>query len=387
MENKFMYVHQAVGALQKAGHSSARQRHLSDLMVVCNLSKEPGDCKSQDALLDWLVRHAAEVAPVAFSKVLTREPDGSFVCRAIFQNYPGVDGFRKNQPVPPAAWGFYARVSSNGHKPTPIRGNDPALNEEQRRALGLKIARRVWIVPLKDGEESVGVFVLGERQGQTIKMGNKQLALITRIAEHAACAVQSTRIDACQEESYIKIILALAEAIDCADPDSRNHGYRTANLSAAIAEQFPLTGEQIRNLRWAGLLHDIGKMEISEEILRKPGPLSPEEWQLIKRHPVVGAEILQPVASLNPAAAIIRAHHERYDGNGYPYGLRAEEIPLEARILSVADAYSVMIQGRVYRQALTQAEAIAELKRCSGSDFDPQVVRTLLALIERGVIL
>jgi putative nucleotidyltransferase with HDIG domain len=224
------------------------------------------------------------------------------------------------------------------------------LSEEQRQALGLESARRVWIVPLKDGtENNLGVLVVGERQGTSLKMESAQMEIITRIADHAASAIQSTRRNTYLEDSYIKIILAIAEAIDSSDPDSHNHSYRAANLAVIIASHFSLSEEQLQNLRWAGLLHDIGKVEISEEILRKPGPLTSEEWEIIRRHPIVGADILQPVASLNAASEIIRAHHERYDGSGYPYGLSGEEIPFEARILAVADAYSVMIRGRIYR--------------------------------------
>jgi putative nucleotidyltransferase with HDIG domain len=154
----------------------------------------------------------------------------------------------------------------------------------------------------------------------------------------------------------------------------------------AIGGYLKLSSEQLQALHWAGLLHDIGKMEIPEEILCKPGPLTAQEWELIRRHPLAGAEILQPVAKLQTASEIIRAHHERYDGSGYPYGLVGDAIPLEARVLTVADAYSVMIRGRVYRSAFTQAEAVAELKRCSGSDFDPQVVAALLDLIDQGTV-
>jgi putative nucleotidyltransferase with HDIG domain len=384
---QFMYVHQTVGSSQKSGCLSSRQRHLSDLMMVCNLSKHSGDTPNQDALLDWLVRHTSEFVPVAFSKVLTCEPDGSFICRAIFQNYPYTDSFRKNQPVPAAAWPFYARVTSNGHQPTLIRKRDPHLTEEQRRALGLQTARRVWIVPLKDNTgKSLGVLVLGERQGASLKMESAQMDIIHRIADHAASAIQNARRNTYLEESFIKIILAIAEAIDSADPDSNHHAYRTANLAVTIASHFSLNDEQLQNLRWAGLLHDIGKVQISDDILRKPGPLNAAEWEIIRRHPAAGAEILQPVESLRAASALIRAHHERFDGSGYPCGLRGEEIPFEARILAVADAYSIMIRGRVYRPAMTQAEAIAELKRCSGTDFDPQVVDMLLALIDRGVV-
>jgi len=309
------------------------------------------------------------------------------VCRAIFQSDPYSDAFQKNQPVPAAAWPFYARVASNGRQPTVIRKRDANLSNEQRRALGLQFAQRVWILPLKDTVgNGLGVLVLGERQGASLKPQSTQMEMIARIANHAASAIQSRYRKTRLEDSFINIILALVEAIDSADPDSHHHGYRTANLAVTIASYFSLNDEQIQNLRWAGLLHDIGKMEIPEDILCKPGPLTAEEWEIIRRHPTIGADILQPIASLHPASQIIRAHHERYDGTGYPCGLRGEEIPLEARILAVADAYSVMIRGRVYRRALTQPEAIAELKRCSGTDFDPQVVEALLLLLDHGAV-
>ncbi|HSV86607.1 MAG TPA: HD-GYP domain-containing protein [Levilinea sp.] len=261
------------------------------------------------------------------------------------------------------------------------------MSKEQRQALGLHIAQRVWILPLSDGGgNGLGVFVLGERQGAPLKPESAQMDLITRIAGHAATAIQNSRRDTLQEDSFISLILALVEAIDNADHDSRHHGYSTANLAVAIGSYFSLSDEQLQDIRWAGLLHDIGKIEIPEEILCKPGPLTAGEWEIIRRHPVVGAEILLPVARLHTASEIIRAHHERYDGSGYPNGLIGEAIPFEARILTVADAYSVMIRGRVYRGAFTQAEAIAELDRCSGSDFDPQVVAALLHLVDQGTV-
>jgi putative nucleotidyltransferase with HDIG domain len=382
-----MYAHHTAGSLQKSGCSTSRQRHLSDLMVVCRSSKESSNLHQHEGLLDWLVRYTAECAPSAFINVLTSEPDGSFVCRAGFQSHPYGDIFRKNKPVPAAAWPFYARVTSAGRQPALIRKRDASLNKEQRQALGLHIAQRVWILPLNDdGGAGLGVFVLGERHGASLKAESAQMDVITRIAGHAASAIQNARRESLQEESFINLILALVEAIDNADPDSRHHGYNTANLAVAIGGYLKLSSEQLQALHWAGLLHDIGKMEIPEEILCKPGPLTAQEWELIRRHPLAGAEILQPVAKLQTASEIIRAHHERYDGSGYPYGLVGDAIPLEARVLTVADAYSVMIRGRVYRSAFTQAEAVAELKRCSGSDFDPQVVAALLDLIDQGTV-
>ncbi len=153
-----------------------------------------------------------------------------------------------------------------------------------------------------------------------------------------------------------------------------------------MAQRLGYREDEVEIIRLAGMLHDIGKLDISEEILRKPGPLSPDEWEVIKRHPLVGADLLSPISSLARVSAIIRSHHEKFNGTGYPYGLRGEQIPLEARILAVADAYSVMINGRIYRSALTQPEAVAELKHCSGTHFDPHVVKVLLLLIQQGKV-
>ncbi len=133
---------------------------------------------------------------------------------------------------------------------------------------------------------------------------------------------------------------------------------------------------------WGALLHDIGKIGVPDEILRKAGPLTDEEWELMKRHPELGAEIVAPVKKLVDVAPIIRSHQEKFDGSGYPDGLRGEEIPLGARILAVVDAYGAMTDERVYRKARSHEEALAELRRCAKTHFDPEVVDAFLAVLE-----
>ncbi len=129
------------------------------------------------------------------------------------------------------------------------------------------------------------------------------------------------------------------------------------------------------------MLHDIGKTSIPETILRKPGPLTSEEWELVHRHPQAGEQILAPIRKLKGVVPIIGGHHERYDGRGYPRGLRGEDIPLGARILSVVDAYAAMTEERVYRKALSQVQVMTELRGGAGTQFDPYVVDMLLALL------
>ncbi len=380
-----MYIHQQTGTLQKNRAISNRQRQLCELMMVCDLSREMDKQESHEALLDRLARNAAEVTPVIYSQIVTREADDSYVCRAVYNGLGLPEGHQKNHQLPPAAWPHFSRAF-NESSSTPINRSDPTLSDEERKALGLGVARRIWLFPLKDKVENVGLLILGENRNGSSTIADQDAGRVKRIAEQATIAIQSARRNVSLEKSFIKIILALAEAIDSADPDSYNHCQRTANLASAIARRLGYREEEVEIIGLAGMLHDIGKLDISDEILRKPGPLTPPEWEVIKRHPLVGADILSPISSLARVSAIIRSHHEKFDGSGYPYGLRGEQIPLEARILAVADAYSVMINGRIYCSALTQSEAIAELKRCSGAHFDPQVVKELLILIQQGKI-
>jgi len=130
------------------------------------------------------------------------------------------------------------------------------------------------------------------------------------------------------------------------------------------------------------MLHDIGKVGIPDDILRRPGPLNNSEWALIQRHPDVGADIVIMVSNLSQVAELIRTHHERFDGKGYPRSLRGSQIPLGGRILAVADAYTAMTDGRVYRAPVSHADAIAELKRCAGTHFDPRVVDAFISLFQ-----
>ncbi len=380
-----MYIHQQTGTLQKSGVVTNRHRHLCELMMVGDLSRELDTKEPHEALLDRLARSAAEATPAIFSHIVTREQDGSYVCRAIYNGYGISESFQKNRIISPAAWPHFSGAFEDDSL-TPINRVDPSLSHEERSALGLDVARRIWLFPMQTEAEKVGLLIIGENRNGSTSLAQKQVELVTRIAEQAAIAIQSARRNVNLEKSFIKIILALAEAIDAADPDAYNHCQRTANLAAALAHRLGYRDDEVEIIRLAGMLHDIGKLDISEEILRKPGPLTPAEWEVIKRHPMVGADILSPISSLARVSAIIRSHHEKFDGSGYPYGLKGEQIPLEARILSVADAYSVMINGRVYRDALTQSEAVAELKRCAGAHFDPRVVKELLILIQQGKV-
>jgi putative nucleotidyltransferase with HDIG domain len=157
-------------------------------------------------------------------------------------------------------------------------------------------------------------------------------------------------------------------------PKLAHHVRTVRDLACATAERLGMTGDELGALRHAAALHDIGKMAIPESILDKPGALSDDEWQLIKQHSVIGERILAAAPALEQSAALVRAHHERMDGGGYPDGVAGAEIPLGARIIFVADSFDAMTSQRPYGPTLSSAEALAELRRCAGSQFDAAVV-------------
>jgi putative nucleotidyltransferase with HDIG domain len=187
--------------------------------------------------------------------------------------------------------------------------------------------------------------------------------------------------EAATESAYVGAIRALAAALDARDPYTAGHSERVSAVSVGIGRQMELPDDQLEILRLGALLHDIGKIGISDAVLRKPGPLTPEEFKLIEEHPGVGARILRSVHFLAPHLAIVELHHERPDGQGYPHRLRGEEIPMLARIVHVADAFDAMTSARAYRPARGAAEALRELWRCSGTQFDAEVVRALASAL------
>jgi HD-GYP domain-containing protein (c-di-GMP phosphodiesterase class II) len=180
-----------------------------------------------------------------------------------------------------------------------------------------------------------------------------------------------------------ELFLTLSKIIDARDPYVGGHANKVGDYATAIGLELGLSQEQIEPLRQAGFLHDIGKIAISEAVLHKPGPLTDEEYEYVKTHAAVGGEFLQTCRGLRHLAPFVRHHHERWDGLGYPDMLKGEAIPLEARILAICDAAEAMCSDRPYRKGMSLPEMLAEVKRCSGAQFDPAVAEAFVAVVER----
>jgi putative nucleotidyltransferase with HDIG domain len=174
-------------------------------------------------------------------------------------------------------------------------------------------------------------------------------------------------------------LLALSEALARKDADTAIHSRKVAELAERVGIRLGMFGQQLRALRWAALLHDVGKVDVRDEVLRKPGALTDEEFEEIKAHAAGGAEMVQRVPFFGKVSPLVRWSHERWDGHGYPDGLCGEEIPLGARVIFACDAFDAMVSDRPYRGAMSIRAAVAELRAGAGTQFDPDVVTALVA--------
>ena len=186
------------------------------------------------------------------------------------------------------------------------------------------------------------------------------------------------------ELKRVEVLASLAAAIEAKDRDTHGHTVRVAETAVAIGRELSLPNPELLLIAHAGLLHDIGKLEVPDEILTKAGPLDDAEWEIIKRHPAMGLDILDRIGGMRREGGIILAHHERIDGSGYPRGLKGDEIPLEARIIAVADTYDVLVSDRPYRRAMPREKALQILREEAGSHLDSVATAALFRILERG---
>ncbi|MBE3585474.1 MAG: PocR ligand-binding domain-containing protein [Thermoanaerobacter sp.] len=250
------------------------------------------------------------------------------------------------------------------------------FDDEKNAAEG---KRPAVAVPLTVGGRVTGVLTLAGRPGGQHFTG-EETVFLTTLGTALGLALENARLYSSLREYYLNVVQALAAALEARDAYTRGHSLRVAKLARLCARFLGLGAGEQEQVYMAGLLHDIGKIGVRENILLKPGPLTPEERKEMQGHPEVGARILEPAGFPGGVTAAVRHHHEDYGGGGYPDGLSGEEIPLLARIIRVADAYDAMTSARPYRKALTPDQAFNELKRCAGSQFDPRVVEAFLRI-------
>ena len=238
-------------------------------------------------------------------------------------------------------------------------------------------------LPMSWGDMYPGVILMAGRSNNKM-FARDERTLASFIADVAAMTVSGFEDRHALEEVYLGTIATLMETVEAKDEYTRGHTDRVTELADALAKEVGVKGEQLENIRRAAALHDIGKIAVPDRVMLKPGALDADEYSLIKEHPARADRILQHLRFLDSVRIIARAHHERYDGNGYPDRLQGEEIPLGARILTIVDSYDAMTSVRSYRKAMSPWDALAEIQTNAGKQFDPKLAMVFLKMMERG---
>ncbi len=368
------------------GESQQRLHALysSTVEQLVDLGEMPDHALSYEgssSLLTQIAVKAVEVLKIKQCQILVLAHGGTFRCQASH----GIAKSAATRMQPPRDYfrvqDFLQRAILHDD-PTSIDQRLTPLSPEQQSVLHVSSQDNLMLFPMRIDTEPVGILVLsfdlhthlGDRMNQAYYL-----------ADQAAKVLHRESLPYSDEESIVEIVMALSKALEARDLLTGEHCRQITRLTERIAVDLDCSFHEVQAVRRAALLHDIGKIGIPDNILHKPGLLNEHEWAIMKQHPEIGARILRMIAGLADVARLVSAHHERYDGTGYPLGLKKDEIPLGARILAVVDAFGAMITDRVYRPARTVEDAVEELKRCSGKDFDPRVVESFTRLIELPV--
>jgi len=364
---------QTAVAIENARLYTSEQTRLKEMDALYSMARRLVTTDNLDAVVDTVTRHAAMSMESSYARLLIREENGDYIFKSIYPFGSLTTKHQVGDKEPLVAEHYYRWIMQQDEAAVIYR-DDYSLQNEEKAALFFEGAQTVCLSPLKGTDEHVGLLILGDDRTGKDAFPSAKIRLINVISDYATSAIQRAMLHNRLEESFLQTVVSLANAMDARDSYTGDHSQRMAEMASRVGEELRLTPEDIETLHWAGILHDIGKIGVPDGILNKKGKLTKEEWVVMKEHPVIGAQIVEPVKYLSAVSPIIRAHHEKYDGTGYPYGLSGEDIPFGSRILAVVDAYVAIRDDRVYRAARSHEEAIAELRRSSGTQFDPVIV-------------
>lgn len=293
----------------------------------------------------------------------------------------------------------YYGVTTNPGELNFLRGEDPLpqwviknaqlkiLNEgeEEKPTEDNKLRRSYISYPLMAKGKVIGVLNL-VRIGNFLTFSLGQLHSLSIIASKAASAIENSLLYASLEETYLSTLTALANAVEARDVYTRGHTERVWYMTEITAQEMGWNKEKMWEVKIGGILHDIGKIGVPDAILNKPGELNQEEFEVMKTHPALGAKILEGISFLAPSLPYILYHHERFDGKGYPFGLKENKIPIQGRLLAVIDTFDAMCSDRPYRKNVGFPAALKEIEDCSGTQFDPEITQVFLKAWQNKII-
>ena len=261
--------------------------------------------------------------------------------------------------------GNFGRAISKG---IPLSVPAEVFGKESGRPLSIMIA------PLSNLKRTIGAVVIAFEEDKDF-IRQQTLRLLHILVDFFSLSLENIYLLDDLKSAYFYTIKAIANSIEARDPYTKGHSERVARFSKAIAEEFNWDKNEIELIDWGGVLHDVGKIGIRDSILNKPGKFTDDEYNEIKLHPLIGTQIVKDISFLEPIIPYVLEHHERFDGKGYPGGMAGKNISIKGRLLAVADAFDAMTSDRPYRKALKPEDALKEILRNGGTQFDPEVVR------------
>jgi len=373
------FAFQAAAALENGRSYEAQGRRTAELEALYELSKRLRNARTPDEMYPILVEHIVRLVRADHGALALLGADGKTLT-TVHASGLAAEHVGTTAPVSPTLTRMFEAATSHV---TPDLSADDAVAfgaaPDAHRAVG-----PFAVAALRADQDVIGTITVGRaRRGQREPFLETDTRLLKSIAETGGASIHRTRLYQTLQDSYIEMVVTLGRALDARDSYTGGHSERLAEWAEATARLLGCRDEEAKDIRWGALLHDIGKIAVPDAILRKPAKLTDEEWQVMRRHPITGEEILRPVERMRGVARILRAHHERWDGKGYPDGLAGERVPLGARILAVVDAYSAITDERPYKPARPHDEAVAELRKSAGTQFDLKVVEAFCKMLER----
>lgn len=341
------------------------------LDLIYEVSKKVGSVPRITEMLEQVIKMTQKTLNASAASILLfRDNDQELY----FEVASGPVGKALRQVKLSTQYGIAGQVARTGE---PLIVNDVTRSENFHKMIddytGFS-TKSLVCAPLAVHKKILGVVeVLNKLDGTIFE--DQDLDSVISVANTAAMAIENTKLHQTVLDAYKSTIKTLAATIDAKDPYTRGHSQRVMEYSLLTGTNLSLSTEEMEILEYASILHDIGKISIDSAILNKPGPLTEAEWEIIQEHPSVGATLLRGITFLEKASDLVLYHHERYDGSGYPTGLKGDALPLGARIIAVADAFDTMTTDRSYRSAVTVDEALEELNRCSEKQFCPVAVK------------
>lgn len=331
-----------------------------------------------DDLLNIVLRKAEEVMDAEASSVFRID---EVTNELYFVTARGEKGKEAKEIRVPMGKGIVGWTAQNGK---PLLVADVRKDKRWFKGVDKKtkfVTKSIMAVPLISKGKIIGVAEVLNKRGNR-KFNKTDLELFESLGHQIAIAIENAALYKELDELFLSSIRAIVEAVDAKDPYTKGHSSRVVEYSLRIGEALKFDKEELKRLEVSAILHDVGKIGIPDRILGKPGKLTFAEYNYMKRHPELGSSIIEPIAELKALIPNILHHHERYDGKGYPKGLRGEEIPLYARIICVADSYDAMTTDRPYRKRKSSKVAMKELKTNSGTQFDANLVSVFIKEIK-----